>query len=64
MSLSNSQVFSSDTLAAGVETLAAQGVKVESTPDREEMQKELQDSFLGPPNWLMFQSMGLKSKEA
>lgn len=49
MSLSKSQIFSSDTLAAGVDTLAAQGVKLERTPDRVEMQKELQDSFVGAP---------------
>lgn len=53
---------------AGVDTLAAQGVKLERTPDRVEMQKELQDSLLGPPNWLMvkllFKSIEHKSREA
>ena len=47
MSLADSQVFSSDTLAAGIDTLREQGVKMEPTPDsREAMQRELEDMLL------------------
>lgn len=35
----DSQVFSSDTLAAGVEELRWQGVKLEGSPDKEAMKK-------------------------
>lgn len=39
----DSQVFSSDTLAAGVEELRWQGVKLEGSPDKEAMKKEMED---------------------
>lgn len=45
MSFADSQVYSSDTLAAGEETLAIQGVKLENMDDRESMEKELKDNL-------------------
>ena len=47
MALADSQVFSSETLAAGLDTLREQGVKMEPSPeDREAMERELQDMLL------------------
>lgn len=46
--LAGSQIYSSETLQAGVDTLEAQGihVKTELSPDsRAEMEKELEDSL-------------------
>lgn len=43
MSLSKSHVFSNETLADGVGHLERQQIKCEKTPDREEMEKELQE---------------------
>ena len=45
MSFADSQVYSSETLAAGEETLALQGVKLENMDDRESMEKELKDNL-------------------
>ncbi len=42
--LAASQVFSSETLVAGVDTLREQGVKVENSPDRAAMEAELKDT--------------------
>ena len=45
MSFADSQVYSSETLAAGEETLALQNVKLENMDDRETMEKELKDNL-------------------
>ena len=42
--LSGSQIFSSETLEAGVETLREQGVKSEQSPDKAELEKQLQET--------------------
>lgn len=46
MSLAKSQVFSNETLAHGVDHLNQQQMKCEKTPDRQEMEKELQERGL------------------
>lgn len=47
MALAGSQLWSSETLAAGIDTLREQGVKVEPSPEsREDMQRELEDMLL------------------
>ena len=47
MAFAESQIWSSDTLAAGVDTLMAQGIKIEPTADdRDAMEKELQENGL------------------
>lgn len=38
-----SQVFSSDTLAAGTQELRWQGVKIEGSPEKDAMEREMQD---------------------
>mmetsp|Transcript_39505 Transcript_39505/g.85259 ORF Transcript_39505/g.85259 Transcript_39505/m.85259 type:complete len:531 (+) Transcript_39505:45-1637(+) len=44
MALAGSQLWSSDTLAAGIDTLREQGVKLEPSPEsREAMQRELEE---------------------
>lgn len=43
MALADSQLFSSDTLAAGEEALAAQQIKSEVDTEKEEMAAQLKD---------------------